>query len=225
MAAGRQKCCQCNGRNARCKSCVCCRAGQACTNCRLMDSLNGGRGWRCCNSPLPAAAVASSSPSARSSTSASDTSSPSPAPLSHTANSDAGTSDTAPSFDDSPQGVPSLSQVFELSIHTLNHVPKGARDIWAAILSTVIESVVAQPYDVSGWCQLLMLPKCILSNPVCASSRSRSWRETIRIVKERVRMDGADALSDDLVGASSQSLGAVSSSQRSNLRRAKRASF
>ena len=43
--------------------------------------------------------------------------------------------------------ITSLASIFELKLPTLQHVPKGARDAWAALLSSVCLSIARDPAD------------------------------------------------------------------------------
>ena len=61
--------------------------------------------------------------------------------------------------------LPSLSTIVSARVSTLRHVPKGARDAWAGILGDALQDVCSHPSNLSAWCKLLMLPKCILANP------------------------------------------------------------
>ena len=67
----------------------------------------------------------------------------------------------SPLFDSSLQVHFPSSPLCRLSPHipTLQHVPKGARDHWAHILSVCLSSVVKSPADLSQWTRLFMLPK------------------------------------------------------------------
>ena len=86
---------------------------------------------------------------------------------------------------DSMSCLPSLSEIADFStVPTLRHVPKGARDSWASLLSDVLALVVDNPSDVDGWSKLLMLPKCILFSP---RKSSIYWREIMHIVRQRIR--------------------------------------
>ena len=61
---------------------------------------------------------------------------------------------------------PSLSlYIFQASIPTLRHVPKGARDHWAKVLSDHLLSVVEDPTDLSSWSRVFMLAKSVLASP------------------------------------------------------------
>ena len=84
-----------------------------------------------------------------------------------------------------PPNLPTLESVLGTHISTLHHVPKGARDSWAASLNTSISSIVANPSDSSLWLKLLMLAKCILASP--AFGHRLRWREILKLVKSRLR--------------------------------------
>lgn len=81
--------------------------------------------------------------------------------------------------------VPSLDAIFELKLPTLQHVPKGARDAWAALLSSVCLSIARDPSDLVLWSKFLMLPRCVLSSPV--NGGRTHWREVQRLVKTRIQ--------------------------------------
>ncbi len=84
-----------------------------------------------------------------------------------------------------PPNLPTLESVLGTHIFTLHHVPKGARDSWAASLGVSLSSIVANPLDSSLWLKLLMLAKCILANP--AAGHRLRWREILKLVKSRIR--------------------------------------
>ena len=50
-----------------------------------------------------------------------------------------------------PSAFPSLSDVCSLSVATLFHVPKGARDEWSAIFHSAVSLVVSHPEFVENW--------------------------------------------------------------------------
>ena len=120
--------------------------------------------------------------------------------------------------------LPSLPTVLQSSIPTLQHVPKGARDRWAGVLSDCLSAVVEDPADISCWSKVFMLAKCVLASP-SAGHRLR-WREVLRLVRTRIQrwVDGdlAALWSEAVAGAQSLSKHSLSTSQHSsNIRRAK----
>ena len=86
---------------------------------------------------------------------------------------------------DLPPAIPSLSQVFDFSLPTLNHVPKKARNAWAGLLSDVLSNVADNASDVDSWIKLFMLPCCILFNPP-RSRGSHSWWRSVRAIKSHI---------------------------------------
>ena len=121
--------------------------------------------------------------------------------------------------------LPSLSVILHSRIPTLQHVPKGARDHWAQSLSACLLSVVNSPSDLSQWCKLFMLAKCVLASP--AAGHRLRWREILQLVKSRLRRwdDGesaalwSEALEDGL--SLSRRREHSSSASSINIRRAK----
>ena len=61
--------------------------------------------------------------------------------------------------------LPTLDSILSLKTPTLHHVPKGVRDTWAQIVGDALSAVVSSPSDVSVWCTLFMLARCILVSP------------------------------------------------------------
>ena len=142
MAGGR--CCACNGPNAVCKSCSCVKSELPCSFCRPGAASS-------CHNPfgVPPASQRSASPSPRgpSSSPADSLVAPTPSPVS-----------AIPSSSD----LPSFEAICRLSVPLLLHIPKGARNSWSGVLSSVIESIIARPSDLEAWAKLFMLPKCTL---------------------------------------------------------------
>ena len=131
-----------------------------------------------------------------------------------------------------PMQPPPLSQVlYQLSsrhIPTLQHVPKGVRDVWAEALHVCLSEVVRNPADLSLWTRLFMLAKCVLAS--AAAGHRIPWREILQRVKGRLQRWFAGDLGSLWLEAcaSGHSLSkradssASTSSQRSNnVRRAK----
>ena len=58
--------------------------------------------------------------------------------------------------------LPTLDSILSMKTPTLHHIPKGVRDGWAHIVGDALSAVVPSPSDVSVWCKLFMLARCIL---------------------------------------------------------------
>ena len=56
---------------------------------------------------------------------------------------------TTPPSSTACPGLPSLSSIFQASITTFQHVPKGARDSWAKVFSDCLVSVIEDPVNVT----------------------------------------------------------------------------
>lgn len=150
-----RRCCRCNG-TAKCLRCACVRNGVPCSHYHPGEAGN-------CHNTLPRGRWSS-------------TSNCSSAPKSSQPAHD--TSPTVPSAPLSSSPVlPSISTILQASIATLQHVPKGACDHWAKVLSGCLSSVVKYPADISGWSKIFMLAKCVLASP-SAGHRLR-WREIL----------------------------------------------
>ena len=127
------RCCRCN-RTGTCRNCSCKKSGNPCVCC-----LPGELGY-CANSssavsasqPLPSTVTSTLSPV--------DVSNATPTSTSHLA---------IGSFP-----FPSLDSIFELKLPTLQHVPKGARDAWAALLSSVCSAIARDPTDLVLWSKI-----------------------------------------------------------------------
>ena len=160
-----RRCCRCN-RTAKCVRCACARIQKPCTRC-----LPGVHD-RCQNRDP--------------STTPTPTPTPTASPQQHSL--------AAPSQDQRPQVlVPELptdtssttmSSLPSLTT-TLQHVPKGARDCWSRALSICLLSVSDNPGDLTHWCKLFMLPKCVLACP--AAGHRLPWREILQQVRSRLR--------------------------------------
>ena len=81
--------------------------------------------------------------------------------------------------------LPSMDSIFAVRLSTLQHVPKGARDSWAALLAELCSSICQDPSNLCAWQKLFMLPRCILANPT-RGGRTQ-WRVTQELVKSRIR--------------------------------------
>ena len=203
--ANLRRCCRCN-RTAKCIRCACVRNRKPCSGC-----LPGVHD-RCQNrvhltTPTP---TPPTSPPCQD-----------PEPPAYTA--------TPPST--TASSLPSLTTILQTHIPTLQHVPKGARDCWSRALSECLLLVANDPVDLTHWCKLFMLPKCVLANP--AAGHRLPWREIFQQVRSRLRRWLADDLlslwmeavdNGQIMSQRLNSSKASSSSQRShNARRARRA--
>ena len=177
------RCCRCNGA-AKCLRCSCVRNNTPCSHCLPGDS---GK----CHNNLPRDV----SPTA--STSASQAARQLDAPAVTSASSSP--IPAIPAATPTPS-LPPLSTIIQSHIPTLQHVPKGARDLWPLILGNCLSSVVSSPDDVNQWSRLFMLAKCVLASP--AAGHKLRWREILRRVKSRLQRwsDG------DLAGLWSEAL-------------------
>ena len=90
--------------------------------------------------------------------------------------------------------LPPLSTIMNVSIPTLRHIPKGARDSWSGLLADVFSLVHSNPFSDEAWGKLFMLSKCILFSSFRRASSH--WRESVKSVKQRIRR----WYSGDLVG-------------------------
>ena len=65
------------------------------------------------------------------------------------------------------------------SIHTIKHVPKGARLLWADVLSAALKAVVSNPGCEHHWLLLHALPKlCLRLPPRGGKKKARSFAST-----------------------------------------------
>ena len=74
--------------------------------------------------------------------------------------------------------------MFSLLTSTLQHVPKGARNAWADLVSSVFTSINQNPLLLDNWQKLFLLPHCILANP--PNGDRLGWGKLQDIVKERI---------------------------------------
>ena len=59
------------------------------------------------------------------------------------------------------------NKILSMKTSTLQHVPKGARDIWAEVVGEpALRSITNNPSDLDPWRLFFMLPRCVLANPV-----------------------------------------------------------
>ena len=80
------------------------------------------------------------------------------------------------------QRLPSWDSIFALRCSTLQHVPKGARDVWADLITGVFSAIVDNPSNSDNWRKLFLLPRCVLAN-----GDRLGWRELLTIVRRRIR--------------------------------------
>ncbi len=133
-----------------------------------------------------------------------------------------------PSSPPSSSILPDLPSILKCRIHTIQHVPKGARDLWALTLSNCLSCIISTPDDLSRWTSLFALAKCVLASP--ASGHRLRWREILKLVKTSLQrwLDGeaADLWAEAVVyGDSIAKRGkkSTSSSSSLNIRRARKA--
>ena len=129
------------------------------------------------------------------------------------------------------QHLPSWDSIVALRCSTLHHVPKGARDDWADLLTGTLSTIVENPSNVDKWGKLFLWPRCVLTNP--SRGDRLGWRELLTIVRQRIRRWH----SGDVVGLWEEAVASVSAKpnrgsrsrretkaealQASNVRRAK----
>ena len=61
--------------------------------------------------------------------------------------------------------LPSLRSILSVSVPSLHHVPKGARDMWARLVGELLSSLASDPADADSWSKFFMLAKCVLISP------------------------------------------------------------
>ena len=168
----KRRCCRCNG-SAKCLRCACVRAGSRCSHCLPGDSGN-------CRNTLPRDISVSPTPP--------------PAPCAPPTTCLSSEHQDVTFTEASVRELPNLQSIFSTHIPTLHHVPKGARDSWAATLSSTLTSVVSSSSDISQWSKIFMLAKCVLASP--ATGHRLRWREILHLVKSRLkRWDDGDLTS------------------------------
>ena len=126
-----------------------------------------------------------------------------------------------------PNGLVLSRDYYSQGTTTLQHVPKGARNRWAHVLSVCLSSVRNSSTDISQWSRLFMLTKCVLASP--AIGHRLRLREILQCVRSRLHRwsDGdlvalwSEALDDGQSLSRRSELSASASSH--NIRRAKRA--
>ena len=164
-------CCRCS-RTGTCANCSCVKAGKTCGSC-LPGKLGKCRNTSARPPPPPPPPAAGPDPTGAH------------PPASPTSSDPASTS---------PDALPSLLSIFSTRVPTLQHVPKGARDAWAGVMGDTLASVGRDPSDLVSWRRLFMLPRCILASP--ARGGRMLWRETLTLVRARLRQWQAGAASE-----------------------------
>lgn len=162
-------CCRCNG-NGRCYNCSCRKLGKPCVNCLPL------RKGRCQNSlavrhaPVTSAVIRASrgsvplvptppGPTTSHSTLISGSTPPS-IPVTSSAPQDVHSSGSnSPEVSDSPtlsfcESLPPIHVIFKIQTSTLHHVPKGARDAWAEVVSEGFRAICSNRPDIDSWCKL-----------------------------------------------------------------------
>ena len=86
-----------------------------------------------------------------------------------------------------PPTLPSWDSVFSLRSSTLQHVPKGVRNAWASLVSSVFSAINHNPLVLDNWRKLFLLPRCILANPLNGDGDRLGWRKLQGIVNLRIR--------------------------------------
>ena len=151
-------CCRCNGDKAQCRWCSCATAGRFCVSCRASFCTNF-------------------SPQARSA---------SQPPGSSSAPPSATVGDSTSSSTSHGSEVPSVQSIKSTRVYTFSHVPKGARDAWAGILTQVLREVCTSPQNDLAWRRLLMLQKCILLSP--STHPHQCWKVSLQMIKARISL-------------------------------------
>ena len=85
----------------------------------------------------------------------------------------------------SAPSLPSILEIVQVTLPTLQHVPKGVRSDWAGLLADLSSNIMRNPLCLEKWRRLFMLPCCILASPV-RGGRSH-WRQTLETVRRRIR--------------------------------------
>ena len=80
--------------------------------------------------------------------------------------------------------LPSVSDIMQAKVPTLQHVPKGAIDKWAKVFSACLSDVCNNPEDDCTWARVFMAAKCLLYSP--PSGHRLRWREILKLVKSRI---------------------------------------
>ena len=96
----------------------------------------------------------------------------------------------------SPQRLPSWDSIFALRCSTLQHVPKGARDDWADLITGVFSAIVDNLSNSDNWHKLFLLPRCVIANP--SNGDRLGWRELLNIVRRHIRRWQSGDIDDQL---------------------------
>lgn len=144
------KCCTCNGANAKCIGCRCARNKIACTSCY---PRRHGR----CGNPASADISELSEHSARVSFASSDTEQQTNLP-NFTSQEAIETGDES----DLIRNV--VIKLRQCRSSLVKHIPKGARHLFAKVLTNAIEKALSQN-DIDSWIRLVILPTLCLRSP------------------------------------------------------------
>ena len=98
---------------------------------------------------------------------------------------DDSTTPTPPDSSPPLQRLPSWNSIVALHSNTLQHVPKGARNAWADLISNIFSAINANPSNPDNWLKLFLLPRCVLANP--RNGDRLGWRALQEIVRQRIR--------------------------------------
>ena len=86
--------------------------------------------------------------------------------------------------------LPDLESLFRPTLPILHHIPKGARNAWASLVSNLCSDISRDPSCLSIWTKFFMLPRCVLGNPVRGGQSN--WRNTLSMIRPRIRRWKAD---------------------------------
>ena len=89
-----------------------------------------------------------------------------------------------PVINPSTSAVPSLNTINKLRVPTLQHVPKGVRDVWAGVVGETLQGILSNPANIDNWCKWFALARCVLANPM-RGGRSH-WGETVKTIRMRI---------------------------------------
>ena len=185
-----RRCCQCNGSNAKCLHCSCVRSKTPCSSCHPSQSGRyrniSGNIPNTHNTPgnIPSTHISSTLVP---STHVPSNQTPSPTVTPSAMYPPASPDPISPSpnvLPPSSLSLPSFLLISRAHVFMLQHVPKGACDTWSGLVTTELNSILSSPSDMNSWHKFMMLAKCILVNP---SGRHFSWRDTLRIIKDRAK--------------------------------------
>ena len=149
----RQKCCTCNGANAKCTSCRCARLNVKCTSCYPL------RHGRCNNSNL----VDLSSETSLTSSSRVSVDESIPSAGRFESQGASTLDDASPSNKDRIRNVVTLLRRCRSSL--LRHIPKGSRYLFAkSFASTIEKALLVNDYD--SWTRFIIFPTVCLRSPI-----------------------------------------------------------